>query len=318
MKYKTIPYVDKKVSQIFYGTATADFIAGKEENDLLDAVYDMGINTFDLARNYGNAEKSFGLWLDRRQNRDDLVILSKGGHPAPDGEKRLNEREIRKDLAVSTELLHTDYIDIYLLHRDDPEKEAGEFVEILNALHAEGRIGAFGGSNWTHRRLEEANEYAYKHSMVPFTVSSPNFGLADQVADPWGWGCVSISGPENEEARKWYRRENMPIIAYSSLAHGFFSGKLKSSDAARESEILDPVAIRGYSSRENYERLRRCEELARKKDAAVPQIAMAWLLSQDLNTFAVVASLKRERMEQNIAALDISLTEEERNYLDLR
>ena len=85
--------------------------------------------------------------------------------------------------------MRTDYIDIYLLHRDDPAVPASEIVEIFNAMHREGKIGAFGGSNWTHERIQEANAYAKDHGLIPFTVSSPNFGLADQIADPWGGGC---------------------------------------------------------------------------------------------------------------------------------
>lgn len=73
------------------------------------------------------------------------------------------------------------YIDIYLLCRDDPNVDVAVPVEVLIAMHAEGKIGAFGGSNWTHQRIEEANEYAYRRGLIPFTVSSPNFGLADQV-----------------------------------------------------------------------------------------------------------------------------------------
>lgn len=77
--------------------------------------------------------------------------------------------------------LGENYIDIYLLHLDDPDVDVAVPVEVMNALHAEGKIGAFGGSNWTHQRIEEANEYAYRRGLIPFTVSSPNFGLADQV-----------------------------------------------------------------------------------------------------------------------------------------
>ena len=61
-------------------------------------------------------------------------------------------------------------------------------VEILNEYHKAGRIGAFGGSNWTHQRIAEANQYAGEHGLIPFTVSSPNFGLCDQIGDPWGGG----------------------------------------------------------------------------------------------------------------------------------
>lgn len=318
MYYKTIPYVSSEVSEIFFGTATKDMQAGKNVNDLLDAIFDMGVNAFDLARNYGSAEKSFGYWLEARKNRDKVVILSKGGHPSVFGKKRINEKEIRKDFEESCRELHTDYIDIYLLHRDDPSVEVGEIVEVLNTMHAEGKIGAFGGSNWTHQRIAEANTYASEHGLIPFSVSSPNFGLAEQVNDPWGGGCVTISGPQNEDARAWYREQNMPVIAYSSLGRGFFSGKLKSSDEGHERGILDSAARKGYCCSQNYERLRRCEELAAQKGVTVSQIALAWIFAQDINTFAVVSTTKPERMRQNIAALSLALTPEEAAYLDLK
>lgn len=317
MKYKSIPYVDKPVSQIFYGTAIRPFLEGEDMSDVLDAVFAMGINTFDLARMYGQAEHVFGKWLARRGKRDNLVLLSKCGHPDPDGTKRINEAEIRKDFEITARELGTDYIDIYLLHRDDPDVPAGEIVEIFNALCAEGKIGAFGGSNWTHQRIEQANEYAYKHSLQPFSVSSPHFGLAEQICDVWGGGCVTISGPENAGAREWYQKHDMAVLAYSSLAHGFFSGKLKSAEAERADQYLDEPAVRGYVSERNLERLRRCEELAEKKGASVPQIAMAWIYHQPMNVFGAVSSSRPERMQENIDALEISFTPDELAWLNL-
>jgi len=263
------------------------------------------------------AEKSLGKWIADRGLRDKVVILSKCGHPDMNGNKRINEVEIRKDFEQSSEYLQTDYIDIYLLHRDDPDVEAGIIVEILNAMHAEGKIGAFGGSNWTHRRIEEANEYAYKKNLIPFTVSSPNFGLAEQVQDPWGGGCVTISGPSNEDARKWYEQNRMPVIAYSSLGRGFFSGRLKSWEKDRVEEILDKPAISGYAYTDNFERLRRCEELAEIKGVSVPQIAMAWLFHQKVNTFAIVSTPNSAQMQENIDALSIGLSGKELLYLNL-
>ena len=318
MEYVKIPYVEKEVSRIIYGTAMPPFMMGGDGSELLDAMYALGINTFDMARNYMASELSVGRWLEERRMRDKVVLLSKCGHPSPFGKKRINEEEIRRDFRKSSGYLHTDYIDIYLLHRDDEDVPVGNIVEIFNAMHAEGKIGAFGGSNWTHRRIAEANEYAYKHNLIPFTVSSPNFGLADQMSDPWGGGCVTISGPANEEAREWYRQNQMPVIAYSSLGRGLFSGKLKSSDSYRAAEFLDGVAMKGYGYPENFERLRRCEELAAKKNVSVPQIAMAWIFCQNMNTFAVVSTSKPERMQQNIDALSVKLTEAETAYLDLK
>ena len=180
MEYVKIPYVEKGVSRIFYGTAGQPFMMGGNANDLLDAIYATGVNAFDTARNYMLAEKSLGKWIVDRGMRDKIVILSKCGHPSPFGRKRVNEKDIRKDLRKSLGYLGTDYIDIYLLHRDDPEVPVGEIVEIFNSLHSEGKIGAFGGSNWTHQRIAEANEYAYSHNLIPFTVP----GAADASRSP--------------------------------------------------------------------------------------------------------------------------------------
>ena len=317
VRYGKIPYVNKPVSQIFYGTAIQPFLTGQDGNEILDAVFSTGINTFDCARNYMAAELSLGRWIEARGNRDDIVLLTKCGHPSMFGKKRINEKEIRKDFEKSSKYLHTDYFDIYLLHRDDPDVEVGIIVEIFNALHAEGKIGAFGGSNWTHQRIEEANEYAYAHNLIPFSVSSPNFGLANQVQDPWGHGCVSISGPSNAEARAWYEKNGMPVIAYSSLGRGLFSGKLKSADADKAETVLDGTAIKGYGYPENFERLRRCELMAEIKHATVPQVAMAWIYSQKINSFAVVSTTKASRMQENIDALHIDLSPEELAWMNL-
>lgn len=317
MRYAKIAGVDKPVSRIIYGTAAMPFLAGGDGNAILDAMFALGVNTFDTARNYAFAEKSLGQWITDRGNRDQVVILSKCAHPGPDGTKRVDERSIREDFSVSSQLLNTNYIDIYLLHRDDPNVPAGTVVEIMNALHAEGKIGAFGGSNWTHQRIEAANEYAYAHNLIPFTVSSPNFGLADQQTDPWGGGCISISGPGNANAREWYAENRIPVVAYSSLGRGMFSGKVKSTDATRVREILDPVAVKGYASPENFRRLERCEALAAEKGCSVAQLAMAWIYNQPMQALAVVSTKSEARMQENIDALRISLTEEELRYLDL-
>ena len=222
---------------------------------------------------------------------------------------------MREDWAVSSEYLHTGYFDIYLLHRDDPEVDVGTIVEIFNALHAEGKIGAFGGSNWTHERIETANEYAYKKNLIPFSVSSPNFSLAHQAGDPWGWGTVTITGEENKSAREWYRKNQMPVIAYSSLARGLFSGRLKSTDYEKASTILDEAAMKGYGYPENFEKLAKCEKLAAEKGCTVTQIALSWLYRQQINVFAVISSKNPARMQGNMDALDIVLTDEELAYL---
>ena len=147
MKYANHPYINKKISRIFYGTAMMPFLAGENGNDLLDSMYELGVTAFDIARGYVGAESSVGKWVEERGLREKIVLLSKCAHPDGQGNKRVNEKAIREDFAMSSETLRSDYIDFYLLHRDDPDVPAGEVIEIMNALHAEGKIRAFGGSN---------------------------------------------------------------------------------------------------------------------------------------------------------------------------
>ena len=110
----------------------------------------------------------------------------------------------------------------------------------------------------------------------------------------------------------------MPVISYSSLAHGFLSGRVQGKDEKSGARVLDRFAVKGFDWPENYERLRRCETLAERKGASVPQIAIAWLFRQGLNAFAVIGTSSAERMRENIDALDIDLTDAENDFLNLK
>jgi len=318
MKYANIPYVDKQVSRIFYGVSGPLFSDGQNQDALLDAMFDLGINAFDCARNYGLSEKSLGMWLKHSGKREESVILSKCGHHDVDTlKKRVSREEMYDDLNVSLDLLDIEKIDIYILHRDDETVPVGVVMDTLNEMHEAGKIGAFGASNWTHQRMQAANDYAKAHGLIPMTAASPNFGLARQVEDPWGGSCVSIAGPENEAARAWYKENSMSTIAYSSIGRGFFSGKVKSDDPSTL-ELIDRFARKGYECPDNIERLARCEELAKVCGASVSQIALAYLFASGLDAYAIVSTGNPERMKENIGALDIDLTAAQAAYLDLR
>lgn len=317
MEYRKVEGLGMPVSRLVFGTASPAFIRGEDTGSILDEALKAGITMLDTARNYGMSEKSIGDWMHSRKNREKVLILSKCAHPDGEGRKRVSEKEIRRDFAESSRMLRTDTIDLYLLHRDDPEVEAGEVVEIFNALLREGKIRAYGASNWTHERIQAANDYAAAHHLVPFAVSSPHFSLARQQADPWGGGCVSLTGAENASARAWYRTSGMPVIAYSSLCRGLLSGRIRSTDMDRAAEILDGPGMKGYGCRDNFERLARCEKLAEQKKCSVAQLAMAWLYRQDLNTFAVATMSSAVRIQENVQAFSVPLTSAECRYLNL-
>lgn len=318
MEYGKIEGLDKPFSRLIFGTASDPMLAGESVHTLLDRIFDMGITAFDTAREYGNSESTLGNWIRDRKNREEISVISKCCHPLPDGTKRVNSRGILEDVEQSLEKLQTDYIDLYLFHRDDSKVGVEELVETMNELAKKGMIRAYGGSNWEVSRIQEANTYAKRHGLIPFAASSPNFGLAEQVTDMWGGGGLCISGESHQADRTWYGETRMPVLSYSSLGRGFFTGKLSSSQPEKAREILDEYAQKGYLCAKNFERLKRVEYLAEKKGCTVAQLSLAWVLRNPLNTFAIVSTTNPERMKSNLKALEIALTEKESQWLDLQ
>lgn len=305
------------VSRIFFGTANPP-ISTEEASaySLLDSVFASGINAFDCARSYGLAENVLGQWIETRKCRDRVVILSKCGD-VHEGKVKLNRQVILEQLQQSLEALHVECIDIYLLHRDDPNTPLEEFIDTLNEVKDAGKVKVFGVSNWTHQRIEAANHYAASNNLTGFQVSSPNYGLALQVQDLWGGGCVTISGPENAASRSWYIERQMPVIAYSSLGRGFFSGKFKAGDYDGARHCMDKFAQKGYLCKENMMRLQRTEELAKKYGVSVPEIAIRYVFSSKMNVFAVVSASSSQRIQTNIHAANNPLTQEDVAYLEM-
>ena len=191
MKHIQIKGLNKPVSKLIMGSDFFRLDNGQEVSDILGHYLAIGGNTIDTAFIYcgGQSEQALGIWLDEMGNRDDINIFTKGAHHDANG-PRVNPEAIRSDLFTSLERLRTDYIDLYALHRDDPATPVGVILEALNEHVEAGRIRAFGGSNWTHERLQEAADYAEQHGLIGFSFSSPNLSLA-KANEPFWPGCVS-------------------------------------------------------------------------------------------------------------------------------
>ena len=316
MKFGTLPGVSKPIARLAQGTTMLDSAALGQAMTLLDGVFALGGNTFDTGHVYrsGDSERTLGRWVQERGLREQVVIVTKGGHPNADRD-RVNTFDITSDLYDSLARLKTDHIDVYLLHRDDPAKPVGPLVEVLNEHHQAGRIRTFGGSNWSPERIAEANAYAGAHGLQPFVLSSPNFSLAVQREAPWA-GCLSISGAAGAAAREWYAHAQMPLLTWSSLAGGFFSGRFSRDSLADMTEGNDAVTARAYGDEANFQRLDRAQALGRKKGLTAAQIALAYILNQPLNLFALVGCQTPAEYAENAAALELELTPPELAWLE--
>ena len=255
----------------------------------------MGGNCFDTAFSYrgGFSEPALGNWIRQRNLREQVVVVTKGGHHAS-----VTPEMIDHELPISLERLQTDYVDLYFLHRDNPAVPAGEFVDMFNRHRAAGRVRAFGGSNWTPARLAEANAYAERNGLAGFSASSPNFTLAVWNEVPY-FNCVTATDPAS---KAWYTEHQLPLFAWSSQAMGFFTGRYHPDDRSND------LVARTWYSDDNWQRYERAQELGRRKGVAATQIAVAYVLAQPFPTFALVGPHTIEETRTTALGLSVSLT----------
>ena len=317
MQYGHVPGIDKPISRLVQGTGMVGSPEQTRWFALLDAVLELGCNTFDTAHvyGYGDNERSVGRWVYERGVREEVVIIGKGAHFNED-RQRVTPFDITADLYDSLARFGFDTIDLYLLHRDDPSVPVAPIVEVLNEHLGAGRIRAFGGSNWTHSRIQEANAYAEANELVPFVASSPHFSLVELVEKVWP-GTLSIAGPDARAARTWYAEEQMALFPWSSLSSGFLSGRIRNDGSGSIGSDADKGTVKSFGSEDNFERLGRARTLAEERGLTVPQVALAYVMSQGLNVFALTGCKRAEHVAENIAALSVELAPEEVAWLDL-
>ena len=280
----------RDVSRLVLGT----MLLTDSDTDVLDEYVRLGGNAIDTARVYGDgsAERALGAWLEQRPGvRERLVIVSKGAHPSGDV-KRVTPEEIERDLRVSVELLGGP-IDLYLLHRDDPSVPVGTILECLTGLREGGLLRAYGTSNWTTARIDEANAWAAVHGLDGFCVSSQHLSLAAQNEEQW----PDTRSANDPELFAWHERTQTPLLAWSPQARGYFFGR-------SGSEVL-----RVYDNAVNRERRRRASLVGERLGRTTAQVALAWVLHQPFPVFACVGARSAVQVREAFGALEVDLGE---------
>ena len=304
MKYGNIQGIKQPVSRLIMGCTLFGFqLPLPHASVMFDEYYRAGGNCFDTAYIYGGgaSDTILGKWIANRGIRDEVVVLAKGAHTP-----NCNPESIDSQLAETLDRMQTDYVDLYVLHRDNEEIPVSEFIDCLNRHKDAGRVRAFGGSNWSLERVQEANDYAKSKGLQGFSVVNNNFSLARMVNPPWA-GCISSA---DAESREWFEKTQMPLLAWSSLARGFF---VRGNPANRSDEGL----VSCWYAEDNFERLERAKELASKKGVQPVQIALAWVLNQPFPAYALIGPEKLNELMVSIDALDIELTADELKWLNL-
>jgi aryl-alcohol dehydrogenase-like predicted oxidoreductase len=259
---------------------------------LLDRYYAAGGRALDLANVYrdGEAAQAAGKWLRKRGLAGDMVLWAKGCHPPschPDLVQQETEHALR--------LTGLEYLDVFLLHRDNPEVPVQAWVDALDAEVAAGRIGAFGVSNWRLGRTRELAAAAAgrgEHGLVAF---SNHFSLAELVAEPWP-DCIAVTKAELPELAGL----GLCMLAWSSLATGYFAGLEQPS----------------WVSPGNAARRDRARELAAQRGVSPTAIALAYVLHQDDHVLPVIGTVSADHLDEALGAAAIELTTAEAAWLE--
>ena len=309
MQFGKVTGIGDPVSRVVLGSAglTTDDRDGAFE--LLDRYVELGGNAVDTAHVYGidgSSERVVGEWLARRGAHSDVVVIAKGACTTS-----ATPELVSSELSESLERLRLESADVYMMHRDNPDVPAGEFVEVMNEELRRGRVRAIGGSNWLPHRIEEADRYAQEHGLVAFAASSPNFSLARWNEATWT-DCYTAT---DDATRQWYESRDIALFAWSSQAGGFFSGRFP-RDRSGDPDVAEIARV--WFSDDNFERLSRAEALAEEKALTATQIALAYVTSQELNAFALVGPRTPDELRSSLEAADLVLSEEECAWLDLR
>ena len=283
----------------------------------MDAFCEAGGNFLDTAKVYGDwvpgtissSEKVIGEWIKIRKNRRDIILATKGAHYilATPQIRRVTPADILSDIHASLQHLQTDYIDLYWLHRDDPDQPVAGIIETLETQVRAGGIRYYGASNWRLSRLIEAQEFAQANGMQGFCAVQNCWSLAhiniDQLFDP----TMVVM---DDGLLQYHQSHQLTAIPYSSQANGIFH-KL----AAGKRDSLPNMIRNMFLNSETEQRFKKILTLQAQSDWTITQIIMGYLMSQPFPTIPVFSSRNHEQLQDTLSAADIRLTPDQIAFL---
>ena len=302
---------------------------------IMDYYYEKGGRCFDTGRYYGmfdtgesRSEKVLGMWLRDTKIRNQLVISTKGGHPHVDTTKignprgykkkrsRFTREELYKDIEGSLEDLGVDMIDIYFLHRDEPDVPVEDIMPVLNEFVRSGAVRFIGASNWATERIAAANKFSVENGMATFSAGQLLWSLAlntpENVFDETAAYLNSDSKDYN-----WYKEEDMPIFAYSSQAGGLFSRALADPDDPEKGiKGLRDIRVSLLDEPENLRRIQRVGELCKKTGLTPAEVCTSYILSKDVRAAAMLGCRTLAQLKESLGHIDFELDEDTVKWLE--
>lgn len=279
--------------------------------DILDRYYDRGFTAIDTSNNYshwvegnvgGESETILGKWIKQKNNRGELVIMTKvGGHFRREDPPRTEGKYILEEVDKSLTRLQTDYIDLYQTHYDDKVTPVEETLRAYEELIKAGKVRYIGVSNISPERLTESMETSAQQGLPSYVSLQPEYNLYDRQKF-------------EQEYRPLAEQYGLGVIPYYSLASGFLSGKYLKDDDFNKSARSTGVKQQYWNDR-GKKIVTALVALAEQLNTTPSALALAWLLRQPTITAPIVSATKPTHLRAFSDAVRLPFTDEQLKLL---
>jgi aryl-alcohol dehydrogenase-like predicted oxidoreductase len=285
----------------------SEFYGSGDEGEAIATIHralELGVDFLDTADMYGpfTNEKLVGKAIADR--RDRVVLATKfANERGSDGEflgVRGDAQYVREACDASLQRLGVDHIDLYYQHRVDPKTPIEETVGAMAELVAQGKVRHLGLSEAAPETIRRA------HAVHPITALQTEYSL---------W----TRDPEDNGILETIRELGIGFVAYSPLGRGFLTGRIRSLEDLPEGDSRRAgrfPRFQGENFRRNLDLVARVEEIAEEKGVTPGQLALAWVLAQGEDIVPIPGTKRRAYLEENAAAADVRLTDEELARID--
>jgi aryl-alcohol dehydrogenase (NADP+) len=314
MEYVNLGTTGLKVSSLSLGTMTygtsqwrAWVLDDAESRPFIRRALDLGINFFDTSNSYssGVSEEVLGRALRDFARREEVVVATKVYFPTGEGpnQRGLSRLHILNAIDASLRRLGTDYVDLYQIHRWDPETPIEETLEALHDVVKSGKARYIGASSMYAWQFAKCLYLAGLHGWTRFVSMQNHYNL--------------VYREEEREMLPLCRAEGIGVLPWSPLARGFLTGSRRRGQAAQTTrDRTDDFAQSMYYQDTDYDVVDRVVDLAQKRDVTPAQVALAWLLHQPGVTAPIIGASKMQHLEEAVAALELKLSPDERAFLE--
>lgn len=286
------------------GLGTNNFglgMAADEVGPVVDAALEAGINFFDTSDSYGESEERLGRALAGR--RDRVLIATKFGSPVRGEEGTGGARPdyVRRALDASLRRLGTDRIDLYQIHRPDPETPIADTLVVLDEAVKAGKVREIGCSNFSAAQMREAEEAAVG---ARFVSVQNHYNL--------------LNRDDESEMIPLCREQGIAYLPYFPLASGLLTGKYRRGEEPAEGTRLQRWGGRasGVLSEENFDKVDALTAWAEKHGHTLLDLAFAWLLAEPAVSSVIAGATKAAQIQANAAAGDWVLTKDQKAEVD--